>query len=221
MSITNEITTRFIEAYEYLLSIKKVSGLSDFSKKIEISTSMMTEITKRRSNVGIQAIQNTEITFNLNSDWFITGRGEILESNANQILPTTKSIPLIPIEAMAGFGSGSWQIMHVEVDRYIIPEFAELKVDYMIKVKGDSMYPKYNSGDIVACKNLNLADVFFQWNKVYVLDTEQGALIKRIKEGKNEDHLLIVSENNNYQPFDLHKSKINAISIVVGVVRVE
>ena len=40
------------------------------------------------------------------------------------------------------------------------------------------MQPKYNSGDLVACRVVPLG-TFFQWNKVYVLDTEQGALIKR------------------------------------------
>ncbi|HHT9079339.1 TPA: S24 family peptidase, partial [Flavobacterium psychrophilum] len=93
--------------------------------------------------------------------------------------------------------------------------------DFLIQVKGSSMYPKYNSGDIVACKKLQLNDLFFQWNKVYVLDTEQGAIIKRIDIGPDDDHVMIVSDNEKYRPFSLHKSKINAISIVMGVIRLE
>ena len=58
-------------------------------------------------------------------------------------------------------------------------------------------------------------------NKVYVLDTEQGALIKRIDIGADDDHVMIVSDNEKYRPFPLHKSKINAISIVMGVIRLE
>ena len=65
-----------------------------------------------------------------------------------------------------------------------------------------------------------LNDIFFQWNKVYVLDTEQGALIKRIKKG-SEGHILIVSDNKDYEPVELHLSKIHAIAIVVGVIRLE
>ena len=132
-----------------------------------------------------------------------------------------KGIPLIPIEAMAGFGNGTTQVMDYDTKRYLVPEFTELKVDFMIPIKGSSMYPKYNSGDIVACKKLILKDIFFQWNKVYVLDTEQGALIKRIKKSSLEEHIEIVSDNPSYEPFSLHLSKVNAIAIVVGVIRLE
>lgn len=130
-------------------------------------------------------------------------------------------VPLIPIDAMAGFGRGSTQVMDYDTQLYIVPEFTELKVDFMIRVKGSSMYPKYNSGDLVACKKLNINDLFFQWNKVYVLDTEQGALIKRIKKATDGDHILLVSDNNSYDPFTIHLSKVFAVALVIGVIRLE
>lgn len=133
----------------------------------------------------------------------------------------SEGIPLIPIEAMAGFGSGEVQVMDYETSNYKVPEFTELKANFMIRVKGSSMYPKYSSGDLVACKKLYLSDIFFQWNKVYVLDTAQGAIIKRVKKGSDKEHLLLISENPNYDPFELHISQINAIALVVGVIRLE
>ena len=185
----------------------------------------------------------------LNLQWLVTGEGEMILSsekpNMQNMSPNervtkrvtfseeTKSaknvtlsdnhigIPLIPVEAMAGFGAGSQQVMEYETQRYVVPEFTELKVDFMVRVKGSSMHPKYNSGDIVACKKLNLQDLFFQWNKVYVLDTEQGALIKRIKKTNGNDTILIVSDNESYESFELHLSKVNAIALVVGVIRLE
>ncbi|PDS21861.1 LexA family transcriptional regulator [Flavobacterium branchiophilum] len=128
-------------------------------------------------------------------------------------------IPLIPIEAMAGFGTGEGSILELDCEKFMIPTFKG--ADYLIQIKGSSMYPKYNSGDIVACKNLPLNDIFFQWNKVYVLDTIQGALIKRIDIGPDDEHIMIVSDNEKYRPFPLHKSEINAIAIVMGVIRLE
>ncbi|MGG7036396.1 MAG: S24 family peptidase [Flavobacterium sp.] len=131
-----------------------------------------------------------------------------------------EGVPLIPIEAMAGFGTGSIQVMDYDTQRYIVPEFTELKTDFMIRVKGSSMYPKYNSGDIVACKKLPL-DTFFQWNKVYVLDTIQGAMIKRIHKSKQEGHITCVSDNEKYEPFEISTDEINALALVVGVIRLE
>ena len=146
----------------------------------------------------------------------------MLKSDIPIAKPTERSksgIPLIPIEAMAGFGTGGIQVLELDCEYFTVPTFKG--ADFLITVKGSSMYPKYNSGDIVACKKLTRDDVFFQWNKVYVIDTEQGALIKRIGQGKDEDHVMIISDNEKYQPFNLPKYKIHAISIVMGVIRLE
>lgn len=224
-----EITLRFIEVYKYTLMAKKAETASDFAKKVGISTSMMNEILKERTNVGIKPIQNTVNSFTeISLDWLIKGEGMMIkkkpeneisdEVRQNQIIQTI-GIPLIPIEAMAGYSTGETTVLELDCERFLIPTFKG--ADYLIQVKGSSMYPKYNSGDIVACKNLSLADMFFQWNKVYVLDTVQGALIKRIKKGTSEEHISIVSDNINYEPFELHKSQIHAIAIVIGVIRLE
>lgn len=130
-----------------------------------------------------------------------------------------EGIPLIPLDAMAGFCTGEVNIMEYECEKYVIPAFRE--AEFLIPVKGSSMYPKYSSGDIVACKKLLLKDIFFQWNKVYVLDTDQGALIKRVKKGKDENHILLISENEKYEPFELNLRSLHGIAIVIGVIRLE
>ena len=157
-------------------------------------------------------------------EWLLTGQGEMLRQAES--LPTatpatapSEGIPLIPIEAMAGFGTGEVQVLEYECDRYVVPAFKD--AEFLIQVKGSSMIPKYNSGDIVACKKLPMDQLFFQWNKVYVLDTNQGALIKRVKAGSDNDHLLIISDNTNYEPFELDKKFIHSVAIVIGVIRLE
>lgn len=74
----NDISTRFIIAYNYLLKEGFIKGQKDFSTKIFVSTSMITEIIKGRSNVGISAIQNTVSVFGVNANWLLTGEGEML-----------------------------------------------------------------------------------------------------------------------------------------------
>jgi phage repressor protein C with HTH and peptisase S24 domain len=134
-------------------------------------------------------------------------------------LTQKRSIPLIPVNAMAGFGNGEIRVLEYECEHYIVPMFQD--AEFLIQVKGSSMIPKYNSGDLVACKKLALADCFFQWHKVYVLSTEQGALIKRVEPDADDNFIVLVSENEKYKPFKLHKSKIYSIAIVVGVIRME
>lgn len=128
-------------------------------------------------------------------------------------------IPLITADAMAGYlTGGDTQVMDYECEHYIVPAFKG--ADFLIPVRGDSMMPKYIRGDIVACKKLPL-DTFFQWNKVYVVDTTQGILIKRVRKGGDNDHLLFVSENSEFEPFELHKKEVRGLAIVVGIIRRE
>lgn len=88
--------------------------------------------------------------------------------------------------------------------------------DFTIIIKGNSMKPKYEGGDEVACKRIDSTS-FIQWGKVHVLDTAQGILIKRTYE--DGDKIRCVSYNPEYPNFSIDKSEIYSMSIVVGPVR--
>lgn len=79
MDTKNEISDRFIEAYNRLLATGKVTDKKDFAAKIGISASMVTEISKGRSSVGITAIQNIVSIFEISANWLLTGKEEICE----------------------------------------------------------------------------------------------------------------------------------------------
>jgi len=132
-------------------------------------------------------------------------------------------LPLIPIDAMAGFGNGDIQVSENEVtDYYEVPLFEKRGAKYLISVAGNSMYPKYASGDLLACKPLKDLS-FVQWGKPYVLDTEQGAIVKRLFENPEKKDVLICKSDNSefYPPFNLPVSAIYKVAIVVGVIRLE
>lgn len=171
----------------------------------------------------------------VNVEWLITGKGNMrrdiadMQENecrearnvavARQTDGLRDGIPLIPLSAMAGALTDESSILEYECERYIVPAFKG--ADFLIPIKGNSMYPTYLSGDIVACQKIPMGSIFFQWNKPYVIDTKQGALIKRVKPGSDNQHVLIVSDNKEYDPFELPYSEINAVAIVLGLIRME
>lgn len=163
--------------------------------------------------------------FDINSNWLLTGEGNMFKEENVDIPVAHRSespndgIPLIPISAMAGAFTSDEQVLECDCDRYVVPAFKG--ADYLIGVKGVSMHPRFSPGDIVACKRLPMTDMFFQWNKVYVLDTDQGPLIKRLKPGSDKEHVLVVSDNQEYDPFELAINKIYHIALVIGVIRLE
>lgn len=149
----------------------------------------------------------------------------MLRSDLPAAHPATEpgaGIPLIPIEAIAGIPAGEdIGIRFIDCTRYVIPEFANLNVEYMVRVSGSSMYPKYSNGDVLACRRIQ--DVlFFQWGKIYVIDSSQGPLVKRVFQDEDPDRILLVSDNKeHYPPFSIPKSDIRSLSIVLGVIRLE
>ena len=174
------------------------------------------------------------------ADWLLTGKGEMLkatdtlapspveEPKKDDVLElhrakpgSGKGIPLIPMDAVAGFpadGSGSAYLEDCE--RYVIPEFEYKGADFLIRVSGDSMVPLYYSGDLLACHKIT--DIrFFQWGTIYVLETSQGTIVKRVQESaEHADCILCVSENNEiHKPFLLPRDDIRSLSTIVGLVR--
>ncbi|MGR3791602.1 LexA family transcriptional regulator [Flavobacterium sp. TN-1] len=181
---------------------------------------------------------DTELLFNkcdfLNAEWLLTGNGEMLkrEFTTNSLEIVDKEfeekddqidfIPLIPIDAMAGYGTGEVQISRKKLLKgYKIPEFKQRGVEYIIRVSGSSMYPKYSSGDLLGCKTVRDTS-FFQWGKIYVLDTDQGPMVKRLfPVPDNDEYLECRSDNKDYPPFKIHKESIYNVAIVIGVLRME
>lgn len=164
----------------------------------------------------------------LSAEWILTGKGKMVKSlnDRNQVndkreiyQKTGKTIPLIPVEAFAGNGGGEVSIKEGDIqERYVIPDFVD--VDFMIRVKGSSMYPKYTSGDIIACKIIKERS-FFQWGRVFVIHhREQGTMIKRLFPANGEE-VECKSDNPGYPPFKISLEEITNIALVKGVVRLE
>lgn len=209
---------------ERVIEVAKTKGfrLEDFFCKIGSSYGNFKGKSKNTALSSDAIAEISSIIPDLNLTWLITGSGEMLnKASLPQMLPATPEtgIPLIPVDAMAGWLTGEVQFSPDDIAYYNLPNFRG--ADFIIKVKGDSMQPKYFSGDLAVCKRLPLSDLFFQWGKTYVLDTDQGALIKRIDKGQSVETINLVSYNKEYAPFELHRSSIHNVALVMGIIREE
>lgn len=197
----------------------------ELSEKIEVKRAVISQIEIGRSNPSYEIVAKIVAIFNIPYEYFFQEGIELPETieelSNNKTENKEKFVPLIPIEAFAGYTGDMTTVKDLDLsERYVIPDFKG--VDFMIRVHGNSMYPKYASGDVVACRVLK-EWTFFQWGKVYVVDTEeQGVLVKRIKKSTDKNSVLAVSENKEvYEPFDIPKSSIRKIALVIGVVHLE
>ena len=210
----------FIERLQYYMENR---GINDNQMTVAagLSIGLLSKLKKSGKGMSSTNIEKILSSYpDLNAEWLLTGRGEMLR-NTTELTPTKDGtgIPLIPVEAMAGCFTGSQTVLLQECDRYVVPAFKN--ADFLIYVRGDSMQPRYYSGDMVACKMLPPTDLFFQWGKVYVLDTDQGALIKKVEQGSDDETITLVSENENYKPFQIPRRAVYHIAIVMGLIRTE
>lgn len=211
------------------LSVKGI-GRNRFETQIGVSRGYLSTKSDVISSEVIE--KSADVFHDLNLDWLITGKGEMFKSvsaTTSSSVSSSNSLsysgtnscsdtkPRIPYTAAAGSITNAVEgVTESQCEQIpVIPTFPNY--DFTIVIKGDSMEPKYEGGDEVACKRVD-GTSFIQWGKVHVLDTAQGIVIKRIYE--DGDKIKCVSYNPEYPPFSIDKSEIYSISLVVGLLRI-
>lgn len=115
-------------------------------------------------------------------------------------------IPVLPTDARAGtLAEFSDSIDLYNCERMVSPIRG---ADFAMQVTGDSMSPEYPSGSVIICKKIN-EKAFIEWGKVFVLDTDNGAVIKSVRKTENDNEVECVSLNPAYQPFRIGTEFIN------------
>lgn len=212
-----------MDAKERVILYLKNKGIGQTA--FESNTGLSRGVLAQKSGLNATSLEKILLACDdLNPEWLITGKGEMLKSNKTsslissaQLQNPTSTKPRIPYTASAGYITNAVEgITEAQCEQIpIIPAFPNY--DFTIIIKGDSMEPKYEGGDEVACKRVD-GTSFIQWGKVHVLDTAQGIVIKRIYE--DGDKIKCVSYNPEYPPFSIDKSEIYSISLVVGLLRI-
>lgn len=234
------VSDRFIEAFNKLLEAGKVSDQKDFSIQIGISSSMFTEISKGRSNVGMKAIQNIVLLFGISSDWLLTGKGEMLKSTKSKVIEeieiTTIHEPrvrekkedeqivyLYDFAATAGLKALFDNNKQNIIDTIKIPNLP--KCDGAIQVVGDSMYPLLKSGDIILYKQIPTDVQNLVYGEMYLLSYEMAGedyiTVKYIRKSeRGEPFITLASENPLHSPCDIDFNSISALALVKASIRI-
>lgn len=191
------------------------------------------------NGTDIQAKWITAIVDNyplVSAQWLLTGEGEMISGDScdekvdltpecatnNITRARNDELPLHEhIEALAGIPSEDAAPSQY-YSSYIVPDFKRQGATDLIRIHGNSMLPRYNSGDIVGVMQI-FDPQFIEWGRVYVLDTTQGVLIKRLFPDKqNVGNYLCHSDNTEeYPDFSIPKTEIRKIFKVVGSIKLE
>jgi phage repressor protein C with HTH and peptisase S24 domain len=247
----NKMKKIFNEMENILDRIKKIASnegvtITAFEKKIGASKGVLSRAISNGTDIQHKWIQKIVENYpHYSTEWLLTGNGEILKTkseishthttlydtqpsdfqckdsnNNSHTQEKSDLIPLMEAEAVAGFGSGKFSIEKQDIQAYYnVPDFNG--IDFMLRVKGNSMYPKYSSGDIIACRILKESK-FIEWNKPHLIaTTEHGLIVKRLRKSETPDAIKAISDNKEYDFFDIPLCEITGIAIIIGVIRLE
>ena len=187
----------------------KKLGQGKFEKLSGLSNGYLTQL---RKAPGSEKLQRILCAFpDLNRTWLLTGEGEMLTGDQT-IQSSTESdihlIPLLPVSAQGGsFNDFVVSIKESSCEKIISPIKG---ADYAMSVSGESMAPEYPSGSQILIKRID-EKAFIDWGRVYVLDTCNGTVIKRLFPSDTADKVLCKSINPEFPPFEVSLSDVYAV----------
>lgn len=207
---------------EYLKQQRIVVSNAEFARETGAQSSFLSEVLSGKRKLSEKYILKIVNVYpQVNKNWLLTGNGLMLAEQEEKFSSSKGMVlPLINQVAMAGYNEDNWTTLLTQCPLYSIPDI-DHSAEFLIPVAGDSMVPKYEPGDLLACKMIDEV-LFFQWGKTYVIDSSQGVMVKRVYEDENNsENVLLVSENSKYPPFAIPRSDVRKLALVVGVVRIK
>ena len=209
----SDVKQRLIEYLSYL-----GIGQKAFAEHVGLSAGFVNSI---RVSIQPKTLEKiSDVYPELNTSWLLTGEGDMLRSNSigcSIIIGNDLStkVPLLPLDAIGG----SLNDFVVSLKKYD----CELTVnpiegaEFAITVSGDSMAPEYPNGSRIYIKRIK-ESAFIDWGRVYVLDTCNGVIVKRLvpSEQDTKKYVRCISINPDpiYAPYEV------AWSDIYGVYRV-
>lgn len=171
-------------------------------------------VTGKTKTLSADMISKIHLAYpEISESWLLTGEGDMLIQDSEKAEePSVDSspqyqVPLIPIAAQGGsLGEFASRLHEYDCEKVISPIKG---VDMAICVSGDSMAPEYPSGCQILVKKIN-ERAFIDWGRVYVLDTVNGAVVKKVLPSDSPDKVLCVSINPDYPPFEVSFEHIHA-----------
>ncbi|WP_315517747.1 helix-turn-helix domain-containing protein [Hoylesella shahii] len=185
----------------------------EIADSLGVSKAYVNALFNGRNSFGKEQAEKWVNLYGLSKSWLLTGEGDMLVSSNADVMNenTTYSVPLLPISAQGGsLNDFVVSVKNSECEKVISPIKG---VDYAITVSGESMSPEYPSGSQVLIKKIN-ERAFIDWGRVYVLDTCNGTVIKRLFPSDAAGCVVCKSINPEYPSFEV------SMEDVYGVYRV-
>lgn len=193
--------------------------LADFYGPITPHVNNMSPVENGLRPIGKRLLKEIAGHYSLNEEWLLTGEGEMFRPGGQPgSLPAKQTgVPYFNVDLSAR--KEGFSVVHDQ------PEFL---VDYRpfndctayLPVYGDSMFPRFAGGDIIAIKEVTNFDVI-QWGEAYLVIADHTAnhlkSIKLLFQHDDPEKIILRSSNPNFKGDTvLPRSALVALYIIKG-----
>ena len=169
----------------------------------------------------------------INPEWLLTGQGEMLKGETKVVpIHQEPEYHLIPLYDGFMTASAISQDMPAQVEPVEMVNAGDWFRDATsaMRVHGDSMFPDYVSGSIVAMKEVFNKQLVIP-GQDYLIETTEYRVLKRLQRSDLPEHWLLCSTNEEiwevgslkgrliHEPFDIHLKDVQKICLVLGSVK--
>ncbi len=196
--------------------LRKLAGLSqiEFADLLGIRQSSLSQIEKGITNPSLETLERITQTFEVSYDYLfgaeaqpgslvVAREGEGQPAEVTAYRGERGQFALVEQAAMGGrFAGFADAVVGGEAITY-----PGLEGGVAVHVEGTSMEPTLRSGDVLLCSPLGPEG--YTDNRVYVVVTAEGALVKRVVDRtRSEGILLLKSDNRGFAPVQLRPSEV-------------
>lgn len=147
----------------------------------------------------------------ISETWLLTGQGRM-------DVPGRDERPHVStVSASAGYLDGlSEPVVNPDFHKLadLLPDY-----DFTMRARGDSMLPEIHSGDLLLCRRLDRPLAPSDLGRIFVADTADGVLVKRLAAiSPSEDLVTLRSLNPAYPDIAAPASALLALARVVAVI---
>jgi|GEM_PF-490885 hypothetical protein len=219
---------------EYFKS-KGVTQLA-IAEKLGVSKAYVNALMTGKKAFGKSQAAKWSSEFGISASWLLTGDGDMFTTSSSdeqsevkreeeeyELLPRItedRGRPYYDVDFLGGYGEFADDPASAPV-AYMIdyPPYNKEGVFYM-NVRGDSMAPEINSGDLVALRPIEAWYDFLLLGKVYAVVTLSGQrTIKRLRRGSDNEHYTLEPINPAYESQEIPKAQIERVFEVLGGIR--
>jgi phage repressor protein C with HTH and peptisase S24 domain len=206
------------------IRLAKKMTLQEFYGGISKHVNNFSPIENGARKIGKRLAQDVIKHYHINERWLASGSGnmftdeEFCSSELSVKPDLNEGVPFININP-SEISSGEFNLLREKPEYYV--NFRPFNdCDAYLPVYGDSMYPKYASGEIIAVREV-INKSIIQWGEAYLIIADENAnnitTVKLLFEHHNMNKIVLRASNPNYKGDTiLDRMAIKRLFIVKG-----